>query len=144
MRQIMVVYWSGTGNTEMMAEAIGKGAAAADIRVNVVPVGKAAPQDIFAADAVALGCPSMGVEVLEETEMEPFVQSLEGEELTGKPLALFGSFDWGDGQWMRDWQERMEKSGVRLVAEGLAVNNTPDEAGLLLCRELGAKLAAVV
>ena len=73
--------------------------------------------------------------------MEPFVQALESG-LQGKPLALFGSYDWGDGQWMRDWQERMAGAGARLVGDGLTVNNAPDEDGLTQCRELGAKLAA--
>jgi flavodoxin I len=141
MKNITVIYWSGTGNTQAMAEAVGTGAAGADVNVVVKPVNAAVTGDILQADAVALGCPSMGCEVLEEGEMEPFVQSLGREALQGKAMGLFGSYDWGDGQWMRDWQERMEKQGVRLVAAGLTLRNTPDEAGLARCRELGAALA---
>lgn len=83
----------------------------------------------------------MGAEVLEESEMEPFVMALEAAGLRGKKLALFGSYDWGDGQWMREWQERMEKSGAIMVTDGLIANNTPDADALGLCAALGAKLA---
>ena len=141
MKNIVVVYWSGTGNTRSMALALAEGAQIDGITVQVLEAGKASPDDVLKADAVALGCPAMGNEVLEEEEMEPLVESLIAAKLTGKPLALFGSYDWGDGQWMRDWQERMETADAKLVAEGLIVQNTPDEAALASCRELGKKLA---
>lgn len=143
MKNLSIIYWSGTGNTQKMAEAVAEGAKQEGINVRILAVAEASKEDVLAADAVALGCPSMGCEVLEETEMEPFVESLESENLSGKPVVLFGSFDWGDGQWMQDWTERMEKMGARLLAEGLTVQNTPDEEGLALCRALGAKLASV-
>lgn len=143
MKNLSIIYWSGTGNTRKMAEAVAEGAKQEGINVRVLAVAEASKEDVLAADAVALGCPSMGCEVLEETEMEPFVESLESENLSGKPVVLFGSFDWGDGQWMQDWAVRMEKMGARLLAEGLTVQNTPDEEGFALCRELGAKLASV-
>jgi len=95
-------------------------------------------------EAFALGCPAMGNEVLEETEMEPFVQHLESQNLQGLPVALFGSYDWGDGQWMRDWEERMKKMGIRLIQEGLIIQGNPDQAGLDQCRELGKQLAIAV
>ncbi len=141
MKNIAVIYWSGSGNTQSMAEAVAEGAKAEGNSVTVLEVGKASPEDVLKADAVALGCPSMGSEELEEEEMEPFVKSLENENLKDKPMALFGSYDWGDGQWMRDWSERMAKLGVTLVAEGLIVQNTPEEEGLTQCRQLGIKLA---
>jgi flavodoxin I len=145
MKNVTVIYWSGSGNTQAMAEAVGKGAMADDIAVRVLSVKEATIANVIDADAVALGCPAMGNEVLEEDEMEPFIESLEAEaDLQGKPLALFGSYDWGDGQWMRDWIDRMDRQGARLVAEGLIVQNTPDEAGLNRCRELGAALLAEV
>jgi flavodoxin I len=140
MKNVVVTYWSGTGNTEAMAKAVGEGALADAVAVKVMPVGSASKAAVLEADAVALGCPAMGAEVLEELEMEPFVQLLEKENLKDKPMVLFGSYDWGDGQWMRDWQGRMNQQGVRLLAEGLIINNAPDEAGLSQCRELGAKL----
>jgi flavodoxin I len=142
MQKIAIVYWSGTGNTEQMAEAVAAGAKTAETEVSLTEVGKAAQADLLQADAIALGCPAMGAEVLEEDEMEPFVQSLEPG-IAGKRLALFGSYDWGDGQWMRDWEERMKGCGATLVDSGLIVHGTPDEDGLSQCRELGRKLAAV-
>ena len=141
MKRAALVYWSGTGNTEAMAKAVAEGAKSAGIEIDVKAVGQADPSFIKNADAIALGCPAMGAEVLEESEMEPFVESLGSAELSGKPLVLFGSYDWGDGQWMREWEERMRGLGAVMAAEGLAVNNDPKEDDLAHCRELGAKLA---
>ncbi|MDF2875799.1 MAG: Flavodoxin [Sporomusa sp.] len=142
MKKLAVIYWSGTGNTEQMAVAVADGAKNNDgVSVELIAVNNASKNTVLEADAIALGCPSMGDEVLEETEMEPFVTTLQAAELTGKPLALFGSYGWGDGQWMRDWEERMKGLGAQLVAGGLVVQENPDEQGLSLCKELGAKLA---
>lgn len=142
MKNVTIIYWSGTGNTQQMAAAVAEGAKKEGIEVTLKEVANAVIEDVTKADAVALGCPSMGVEVLEEEEMEPFVESLEKVSLSDKPFALFGSFDWGDGQWMREWTDRMANLGVKLLADGLAVQNTPDEEGLSSCRELGSKLAS--
>lgn len=144
MKKITVIYWSGTGNTEQMAVAIAEGAKLEGISVNLISVDKASKGDVLTSDAVALGCSAMGNEVLEESEMEPFITSLEGENLSGIPLVLFGSFDWGDGQWMRDWVERMEEQGAKVVGEGLMIQNAPEQAGLVQCKELGAKLALTI
>ncbi|HAP42618.1 MAG: flavodoxin [Spirochaetes bacterium GWD1_61_31] len=141
MSMVHIVFWSGTGNTQRMAEAIAAGAAKAGAPVVVSPAAEARVETVLAAPVLALGCPSMGAEVLEESEMEPFVMALEAAGLRGKKLALFGSYDWGDGQWMREWQERMEKSGAIMVTDGLIANNTPDADALGLCAALGAKLA---
>lgn len=139
MQEVVVIYWSGTGNTEMMAEAIVEGAKDQNI-VRLVSVDQATIDDVSNADAVALGCPSMGAEVLEEETMEPFVESLQKVNFSNKALALFGSYDWGDGQWMFDWEERMENYGAKLVDQGLIIHLTPDQEGLEKCRELGRKL----
>lgn len=141
MKKISIIYWSGTGNTQKMAIAISEGAKEGGNEVNILSVDNASLEDVLNADAVALGCPSMGCEVLEESEMEPFVAKLEDIKIDGKPMALFGSFDWGDGQWMHDWEERMKKTGASLICEGLTIQNTPDDEGLEACRELGKKLA---
>ncbi|SMC70784.1 flavodoxin [Sporomusa malonica] len=142
MKKIVVIYWSGTGNTEQMATAVADGAKNNDgVSVELIAVSNASKSNVLEADAVALGCPSMGDEVLEETEMEPFVKTLQAAELTGKPLALFGSYGWGEGQWMTDWVERMKGLGAVLVADGLIVQEVPNEEGLSLCKELGMKLA---
>ncbi|ACC98433.1 Flavodoxin [Elusimicrobium minutum Pei191] len=140
MSKISVVYWSGTGNTEMMANAIADGARQAGADVKVYPVGGVNPEFIN-SDIIVLGCPSMGAEVLEESEMEPFMSSLEGN-ISGKKVALFGSYDWGTGQWMRDWEERVKAAGANLVAEGLTINLMPDAYGMTKCEEYGKTLAA--
>ena len=138
--KIGVIYWSGTGNTEMMAAAVAEGARAAGADVDVMTVSETDAAGALAYDALALGCPAMGGEVLEESEFEPFFSELEGS-LSGKKVVLFGSYDWGDGQWMRDWQQRTVQAGAQMPADGLIVNLTPDEGGLAQCRELGAKIA---
>lgn len=143
MSKINVVYWSGTGNTEAMAEAIGKGIVSAGKDVNVVSVSDISVEALKEEAVYALGCPSMGVEVLEESEMEPFVTELEGV-VSGKTVALFGSYGWGDGEWMRDWEKRMTAAGAKvLTGEGLILNETPDAHGVAACEELGKKLAEV-
>ncbi|SNS18954.1 flavodoxin, short chain [Anaerovirgula multivorans] len=141
MKKVTIIYWSGTGNTEMMAQAIAEGAKGEGAEVKLLNVSDAKPEDVFNANAVALGCPSMGAEILEEEEMEPFVTSLKSSELTDKSVALFGSYDWGDGEWMRDWEERMKQYGANLVESGLIVNLTPGDDELGDCKELGKKLA---
>lgn len=141
MKQVTVAYWTGSGNTQMMAEAVAEGARTVGAQVQVVNISAITPQQALEADILALGCPSMGAEVLEEGEMEPFVESLLKCGVSGKPMGLFGSYDWGDGQWMRDWTARMADAGAALQTEGLIIQNTPDAAGLDRCRGLGALLA---
>ena len=136
-----VIYWSMSGNTEAMAAAVAEGAVSAGLDVDLKQVSEISARDALAYDALALGCPAMGAEVLEESEFEPFFAELEGS-LSGKKVALFGSYGWGDGQWMRDWQERTEAAGADLVnGEGLIVNDAPGEAELASCRALGGALA---
>ena len=141
MSEIMVVYWSQTGNTEAMAEAVAEGIRAAGRRAAVLTVGETAPEQLESAAVFALGCPAMGAEVLEEEEMEPFVVALEGR-LTGRKVGLFGSYGWGDGQWMRDWEERMRNAGAQVIGEeGVIAQDSPDEEDLERCRALGRLLA---
>ncbi len=140
MKNVAVVYWSGTGNTEAMAEAIAEGAKGAGADVVTTTVGNADVAMVKSADIIILGCPSMGAEVLEETEMEPFVASLDATDVAGKPMGLFGSYDWGDGHWMQEWVERMKELGAVVDGEGLITRLAPDDAALAACRELGARL----
>ena len=141
MSKVAIVYWSGTGNTEEMANKVAEGAKAAGAEVEVISADDFDGTDISSFDGVAFGCPAMGDEELEEGEFEPFFSDLEGK-LSGKKVALFGSYDWGDGEWMRTWCGRAKDAGAELVEdEGLIVNNTPDDEGLAACRELGGKLA---
>lgn len=130
-----VIYWSGTGNTEAMAIAVAEGAEAELFSVSEFS------GDIAEYDAIAFGCPAMGAEVLEEDEFEPFFTAVEGA-LNGKKVALFGSYGWGDGEWMRNWVDRVKETGAVLIdEEGLMVNETPSDDDLAACREYGKKLA---
>jgi flavodoxin len=143
MDKIYVVYWSQSGNTQAMAEAVGKGITDAGKEAEVVYVSDASIDELKAAKCFALGCPAMGAEVLEEGEMEPFVSEVEGF-AAGKTIALFGSYGWGDGQWMRDWTDRMNGCGATVLnGEGLICNETPDDAALAECEALGKALASV-
>ncbi len=139
--KIAVVYWSGSGNTEAMAAAVAEGAKSAGAVVDLFQVSEVDAAQAAGYDALALGCPAMGAEVLEEAEFEPFYTDLEGK-LGGKKLALFGSYGWGDGQWMRDWQERAENAGALLCQEGLMAHEVPDAAALADCEALGKALAS--
>ncbi|WP_294407482.1 flavodoxin [uncultured Ruminococcus sp.] len=130
-----VIYWSGTGNTEAMAKAIAEGAGADLFSVSEFD------GDISAYDRVAFGCPAMGAEELEDSEFEPFFAGVE-DKLNGKTVALFGSYGWGDGEWMRLWADRVKSAGaVLLNDEGLIVNETPSDDDLADCKALGEKLA---
>lgn len=143
MDKVIVVYWSQTGNTEMMANAIGEGAKEAGKEAVVVTPDKASLDDLKAAKAFALGCPAMGAEVLEEAEMEPFVCDVE-KFVGGKSVVLFGSYGWGDGQWMRDWVDRMSAAGANILGnEGIMAHETPDEAVLDECKAVGKQLASL-
>ena len=130
-----VIYWSGTGNTETMAKAVAEGAGVEAVSVSDFK-GNAAD-----FSALGLGSPAMGDEVLEESEFEPFFAGIEGS-ISGKKIALFGSYDWGDGQWMRTWEERVKAAGAELVnGAGIISNLEPSDDILAQCRELGKKLA---
>ena len=132
-----VIYWSGTGNTEQMANAIAEGAGAELFSVSDFT------GDIADYDRIAFGCSAMGDEVLEESEMEPFVESVEGF-VSGKAVALFGSYDWGDGQWMRDWTERMTGAGATVVGgEDAICQEAPDEDAQDELKAMGKQLAAI-
>ena len=142
MSKIAVVYWSGTGNTEQMANAIAEGIREGGMECDLLNVADTNANDASAYAKIALGCPAMGGEVLEESEFEPFFSELEGS-LSGKKVVLFGSYDWGDGQWMRDWAQRAQDDGAQLFSEeGLICNETPDDDVQDACRKLGADLAA--
>lgn len=130
-----VIYWSGTGNTEAMAKAVAEGAGAEIFSVSDFS------GNIEEYEAAAFGCPAMGAEVLEEDEFEPFFAGVESK-LGGKKVALFGSYGWGDGEWMRSWEERVKNAGAILVnGEGVIANEIPTDGDLEKCRSLGKSLA---
>ena len=142
MSKMAVIYWSMTGNTQAMAEAIADGAREAGAQADLFSVDQVTVDQALEYDKLALGCPAMGAEVLEEAEFEPFFTALEGR-LGGKRVALFGSYGWGDGQWMREWCGRCQAAGANLYdEEGLTANESPSEEAREACRELGRKLAA--
>ena len=141
MSKIAVIYWSQTGNTEMMANAIAEGIREAGAECDVLSVPAVSADQAAEYEKLALGCPAMGAEVLEEMDFEPFFTELEGS-LSGRKVALFGSYGWGDGQWMRDWAARTQEAGADLYrGEGLMVHETPDAAALDLCKAFGAGFA---
>ncbi len=135
MADIAVVYWSGSGNTEKMANAVAAGAGA-----RVFDVSSFSPEMTDSFDKIAFGCPAMGDEVLEEGEFEPFFRETEPK-LRGKKTALFGSYGWGDGRWMREWEERVKSDGALLFENGLIINSIPDKYGLEECEKFGREFA---
>ncbi|MEA5136250.1 MAG: flavodoxin [Candidatus Fimivivens sp.] len=140
MKKIAIVYWSGTGNTETMANEIATGAKESGCEVSLFTCADFSADKVSGFDALAFGCPSMGAEQLEEAEFEPMFDAVE-RNLSGKSVALFGSYGWGDGQWMRDWQTRCNDAGINLVGDGLIINEAPDDDGVALCQALGKSLA---
>lgn len=139
MARIAVIYWSGTGNTEQMAHEVVQGAKDSGAQVDLFGVSEFSSSQCGEYDALAFGCPSMGAEQLEESEFEPVFTECEPY-LKGKKLGLFGSYGWGDGEWMRSWEEQCSQLGAQLVKEGVICNGAPDEEGVRMCRELGKAL----
>ncbi|MBR0408762.1 MAG: flavodoxin [Clostridia bacterium] len=137
MSKLAVIYWSGTGNTEAMANAVADGAKEKGAAVDLLACADVG--DISGYDAVALGCPAMGAEELEDGEFLPMLESIEGA-LPGKKVALFGSYGWGDGEWMRTWEGRCAEKGITLAADSVIVNEAPDDEGIAKCKALGAAL----
>lgn len=140
MKKVAVVFWSGTGNTEAMANAVAEGAEAAGADVTLISASEYAafrPSDF---EAIAFGCPAMGAEELEDSEFLPMFDAC-GAELKGKKIALFGSYGWGDGEWMQSWEERCVALGVAFAADSVICHEAPEEDALSDCRALGAALA---
>ena len=139
MSKIAVVYWSGTGNTEAMAVFVAEGAKGKGADVALLTSSEFDVSMMDNYDAVAFGCPSMGSEQLEESEFEPMFTSCEAK-IGGKKIALFGSYGWGDGEWMRNWEETCQSDGAVLVCESVICNNAPDDEAAENCKALGAAL----
>ena len=139
MSKVAVVYWSGTGNTEAMAKAVEAGIKEAGSEAVVLTSAQFDASKVSDFDAIAFGCPAMGNEVLEESEFDPMFTGVESS-LKDKKIALFGSFGWGDGQWMRDWEERAKNAGAVLAAESVMANDAPDADAEAKCKALGAAL----
>lgn len=140
MEKIAVVYWSGTGNTEAMANLVAEGVKEAGAQAQLYTSGEFSPQLADGYGKIAFGCPSMGAEELEESEFEPMFSAVKGK-LKDKKIALFGSYGWGDGEWMRNWEENCASDGISLVAESVTANGAPDAEAGEACKELGRRLA---
>ncbi len=139
MSKIAVVYWSGTGNTEMMANAVCEGIEEAGSTAELFTAADFSPDKAAEFDGIAFGCSAMGSEELEESEFEPMFSACEPI-LKGKKIALFGSYGWGDGEWMRSWEERTSKCGAVMAYDSVICNEAPDDEGVTACKKLGAAL----
>lgn len=139
MSNIAVIYWSGTGNTEAMANAVADGAKENGAEVSLFTATEFYPSSLDSYDALAFGCPAMGAEVLEESEFEPMFSSCEAK-LHDKKIALFGSYGWGDGEWMRNWEDRCISDGAILSSESVICNDAPDDETIEKCKSLGKSL----
>ena len=137
--KIAVVYWSSTGNTESMAQAVVEGAKKAGAETELFTATEFDGDKMDGFNAVAFGCPAMGAEELEDTEFAPMFEGCEGK-LSGKKIALFGSYGWGDGEWMRTWEETCQSKGANLVCDSVICQETPDDDALNACRKLGEAL----
>ncbi|MCR4748979.1 MAG: flavodoxin [Lachnospiraceae bacterium] len=140
MSKVAIVYWSGTGNTAAMAKAVEAGAMSKGAEVSIFGSDDFTLQQLSEFDAVAFGCPAMGAEVLEETSFDPMFTSIETA-LSGKKIALFGSYGWGDGQWMRDWEDRCRSLGAQIMCDSVIANYTPNDDALDECKNLGMALS---
>ena len=142
MSKIAVVYWSGTGNTEAMANAVLEGVKEAGAEGELLNCGEFDAAKVADYDAIAFGCPAMGDEVLEEDEFEPMFDDCK-DALKDKKIALFGSYGWGDGEWMREWEKRVTDAGAKLANESVIVNDSPDEDAVTACNGLGKIVATL-
>ena len=139
MSKTAVVFWSGTGNTEEMANAVLKGMKENGADASIYSADAFQAGDVEGYDAIAFGCPAMGAEVLEEDEFQPLFDECKSA-LAGKKVALFGSYGWGDGEWMRNWEDDCKEAGIELACDSVVCNDAPDEDAITACKELGAAL----
>lgn len=140
MSKTAVVFWSGTGNTEEMANAVLEGMKENGADASIYSADSFQAGDVEGYDAIAFGCPAMGAEVLEEDEFQPLFDECKSA-LAGKKVALFGSYGWGDGEWMRNWEDDCREAGIELACDSVVCNDAPDEDAITACKALGAALA---
>ena len=138
MKKTAVVYWSGTGNTAAMADLVLEGMKSTGADAVAMECGSVT--DLSAYDAIAFGCPAMGSEQLEDSEFEPFFNDVK-KKVAGKAVALFGSYGWGDGEWMRNWEADCKAAGITLACESVICNGAPEDEAVEACKALGRALA---
>lgn len=143
MKKIAIVYWSGTGNTEAMANEIAEELKKNDVEIELLDPNSFTKDSIDSFDGFAFGCPAMGSEELEETEFEPMFESIE-KDLSNKPVLIFGSYQWADGEWMEIWQYRCKEDGINLVRDGLIAYDSPDDEALSECRKAALDLSKAI
>lgn len=139
MSKVAIVFWSGTGNTEEMANSIVEGAKTAGAEVSVFSPNEFDENLVKEFNAIAFGCPAMGAEVLEESEFQP-MWDLILPALTGKKVALFGSYDWGDGEWLRTWEEQSEDANINIIVESIMSHNAPSDEDKAKLNAMGVAL----
>ena len=140
MSKAAVIFWSQTGNTEQMANAIADGIREGGMEVDVLNVADTTPADAVKYAKIALGCPAMGNEELEEYEFEPFFAELLPQ-LKGKVVGIFGSYAWNQGDWIENWKQRFTDEGIELAAEPVKAYSYPDDDALAACKALGETVA---
>ena len=140
MSKIAIVFWSGTGNTEAIANAVADGAKEKGAEVEIISAADFSADAAANYDGIGFGCPAMGAEVLEEDEFQPMWDAVKGS-LGGKKVVLFGSYGWGDGEWMRSWEDSCAEAGITLAVDSVICNDAPDSEALEACKALGAALA---
>lgn len=140
MSKVAVVFWSSTGNTEAMANAVAEGIKAAGAEAVLLGCADFTADSAASYDAIAFGCPAMGAEELEDSEVQPMWDAVKPA-LSGKKIGLFGSYDWGDGEWMRLWEADAKSAGAVLAADCVIANLTPDDDAVAACKALGEALA---
>ena len=140
MSKIAVIYWSGTGNTAAMADADVEGVKSAGGQPELFTAESFNSDMVDNYDFIACGCTSMGCEQLEDTEFEPMFDSCKNK-LKGKKIALFGSYGWGDGEWMQTWENDCKSFGADLVCDSVICNDAPDDEAVAKCENLGKALA---
>lgn len=140
MSKVAVVYWSGTGNTEAMANAVVEGAKAKGAEVDLLTAAEFNADAAKGYDGIAFGCPAMGDEVLEESEFQPMWDDVKGS-ISDKKVALFGSWGWGDGAWMESWKEDAAAAGITLAADSVICNDAPDSDTEEALKALGGAVA---
>lgn len=139
MKKTAVIYWSGTGNTEAMANAVLEGMKAAGAEATLLTPDQVDASALSDYDAIAFGCPAMGSEELEYDEFQPMWDEVK-ETLGDKKVVLFGSYSWAEGEWMDNWKADADEVGVNVV-DSVICYDAPDDEGEAACRALGAELA---
>ncbi len=140
MKKVAVVFWSGTGNTEQMANVLADAIVEAGAEVKVFTASEFSAAEVANYDAIAFGCPAMGNEELEDSEFQPMFDGCKPE-LKGKPIALFGSYSWAEGEWMRTWEADCVADGLTLVGSPVICFEAPDDEGVENLKKLAAELA---